>query len=964
MRKVIRFITKRLFRTIAEKISLLFSNIKYLIAKLFSSRMALVLTVLLLGFTVIMGRLFYLQIIKSDFYTENFTEKAEKTITTEAARGKIYDRNGYLLAYNEIGYNVVMTDEIPSSNTRGDTINGIIYRTIQIIEENGDRIIDDFNIELDANGNYVFKQNPVTRQVTFLINIFGGTSEEIHTKGYDRMTATELMDYLCGPKKYALDEKYTKEERVKIVTIRYALSQTAYQKYVSTTIANNINENTMAAILESTDDLRGVDVQETYKRVYNDAEYFAHIIGYTGEISESELEEYNIENDAGISYSIGDTVGKSGVEQSYDSFLQGKKGEREVFVDSTGNILETLSEVKSQSGNDLYLTIDRDLQIASYDILEKKIAACLLNKIVDYDYVATEKSGLVNIPVKDVYSQILTNIVDFNDFSDPDASEREKAALAAFTAKQASVIAWVQQELLNTNARPASELTAEEDDYLYLVYKLLVANDIIDSNLIDSTDSIYKQWTNDEVSLRMFLQHAIAENWIDVSAISTDTKYSNSDEIYQTIVDNVITMLPGTRNFSEKIYYYMIYNEQLDPFDICLMLYDQGKLEPDAAYDRLVNRMISPYTYVLEQIEDLVLTPAMLALDPCSGSLCVTDADSGDVLALVSYPTYDNNRLSGVVDSDYWYELNVNDSQPLFNYATSGLTAPGSTFKLCTSVAGLAEDYISTDTVIYDAVVFEDITPSPKCYISPASHGNENLATALRDSCNYFFFRIGYNMGLDEYGDYNSRQALDIIDDYAIQLGLGTKSGVELNEVFPRVSTTDSVRTAIGQGTNGFAVVQLARYVNTVANSGYNYQLTLIDRVIDKNGRVVLKRDPQVSNIVKLDGYEWDTIHYGMRLVVTDGTASLFFTDVDTTVAGKTGTAEEDLYRSNHAAFVGYAPYESPEISFACQIRNCDSTSYPGGVLSEVLQYYFGQTTLEEVLKAPVEDKINIFQSE
>ena len=849
---------KRLFRLIKGKIVYLFSNIRYLFSKLFSSRIALVLTVLMIGFTVILGRLFYLQIIKSDYYTENFTEKAEKTITTEAARGRIYDVNGNVLAYNEIGYNVVMTDEIPSSDTRGDTLNGIIYRTIQIIEENGDKIIEDFNIELDSSGNYVFKKDPITRQLTFLINIFGVSSDEISQKGYDKYTAQQLMDYLCGEDKYALDESYSKEDRIKIVTIRYALSQTAYQKYVSTTIANNINENTMAAILESTDDLTGVEVQETYKRVYNDAQYFAHIIGYTGEISEDELEEYNLENDAGITYSIGDTVGKSGVEQSFDSFLQGKKGERDVFVDSTGNILETISEVKSQSGNDLYLTIDRDLQIAAYDILEKKLAACLLNKIVDYDYVATEKSGYVYIPIKDVYSQILTNIVDFDDFSDEDASDREKATLAAFTAKEQSVISWVQQELMNPSAAPASELSSDQDDYLYIVYQLLVGNEIINSSLIDTEDEIYEQWTNDEVPLRVLLQHAIAENWIDVSAISSNTKYSNSDEIYQIIVDNVVSLLPESRDFSEKIYYYMIYNEELSPYDICLMLYDQEKLEPDDAYDKLVSGQISTYTYVLEEIEALVLTPAMIALDPCSGSLCITDTDSGEVRALVSYPTYDNNRLSGTVDLDYWQELNRNDSQPLFNYATSGLTAPGSTFKLCTSVAALAEDYITTDTTIYDAVVFEDITPSPKCYISPASHGNENVSTALRDSCNYFFFQIGYNMGLDEYGDYNSRQALDIIDDYAVQLGLGIKSGVELNEISPRVSTTDSVRTAIGQGTNGFAVVHLNRYVNTVANNGKNYQLTLMDKIIDKNGNVIRQNEPVITNTVKLEDYEWD----------------------------------------------------------------------------------------------------------
>lgn len=948
-----------------EKVSYIWDSIKYALIKLFSSRVALLLTVFIILFSILAGRLFYLQIIKSDYYTQNFTQKAEKVITTNAARGNIYDRNGKLLAYNEISYSVVMTDEIPKSNSRGDILNGIVYRAINIIEKYGDHIIDDFNIELNNEGEYVFKSNPVTRQMTFLINIYGLTTDEIRQGGYDRLSAEDIMAYLCGPKKYDLDEEYTREEMLKIVTVRYALSLTAYQKYVSTVIAENINENTMAAILESTEDLTGVEVQENYKRVYNYPEYFAHIIGYIGEISEEELTENNLDNPAGIQYSIGDYIGKSGVEQSFDSYLQGIKGEKRVFVDATGNILEVLDESKSSSGNDLYLTLDTDLQIAAYNILEKKLAACLINKIVNYDTEAKEKQTYVYIPIKDVYHKILTNIVDFTEFSDPDASYREKQTLMSFEEKEPEVINWISSELLNPFAEPSMNLSKEQTAYMDYVYKLLSNNGIINTSLINKNDSIYKGWEIDEtVSLREFLQHAIAENWIDVTAINATQRYSNSDEVFEAIVDNVVELLPQSREFQKLIYYYMVYSGVVTPYDICMMMYDQEKISKDALYERLSTGALDTYTYVISEIQNLVLTPAMLALDPCSGGLCMTDIDTGKVLALVSYPTFDNNKLSGSVDSQYWYELNTNDSQPLFNYATSAITAPGSTFKLCTSVAGLAEGFITPETVIHDDVEFKEISPSPKCYITPASHGDENLAGAIRDSCNYFFFQIGYDMGLDQYGEYNSAMALDIIDNYAIQLGLGVKSGVEIPEREPRVSTTDSVRTAIGQGTNGYASVHMNRYVNTIANNGNNYRLSLIDRVESSDGRVVLKVVPELTNVVELPQEDWDAIHYGMRLVTQSGTASSFFTELHTSVAGKTGTAEENKYRSNHAAFVGYAPYEDPEISFACMIRNCDSTSYPGGVLSDVLQYYYGQTTFEEVLAKPVENTIAGFHSE
>ena len=962
--QIFKAFSKYLFSFFQKKILYLFNAVKYCLIKLFSSRIALLLAVLIAGFCVIVGRLFYLQIVKSQYYTQNFTAKAEKTISVDAARGNIYDTNGNPLAYNEIGYSVVMTDEVPSGDDRGDKLNGIIYNAINIIESNGDSIIDDFNIELDDEGNYVFKEDPQTRQITFLVNIFGMTSDEIAEEGYDKYTADELMEYLCGEEKYDLDEKYTKEDCLKIVTIRYALSLTAYQKYMATTISYDINDYTMAAILESTEDLTGVEVQETYKRVYNNAKYFSHILGYTGEISEDELKEYNLENLTNITYSIGDKVGKSGIEQTYDAYLQGKKGEKKVFVDSTGKIIETISEKKSESGNDIYLTIDSELQIAAYDILEKKLAACLINKIVNYDYVATEKQNYVYIPIKDVYYQILTNIVDYNKFSDDDATSREKNTLSTFEKKRKNIMDWIEKEFLGSESTAPSELSEEQGEYIYYIYEVLTDEGILSTDLIDTEDEIYTGWINDEITFREFLQHAIAENWIDVTKINSTEKYSNSDELYEEIVNAALEKIPDNDDFIEKIYYYLIYNGDILPYDICMMLYDQEILEKDDLYTQLSEYSIDTYTFVISSIENLTLTPAMIALDPCSGALCITDSDTGDVLALVSYPSYDNNKLSGSVDSEYWYELTRNDSQPLFNYATSALTAPGSTFKLCTSVAGLAEDYIDTETAIYDAVYFDKISPSPKCYVAPASHGTETLSTALRDSCNYFYFQIGYDMSLDEYGEYNSAQGLDIISDYAVQLGLGVKSGIEITEVSPRVSTTDSVRTAIGQGTNGYAVVHLTRYVNTVANSGDNYKLTLLDHISDKEGYTVLQESAVISNKVELEQNEWDAIHTGMRLVTTSGTASSFFNDLETSVAGKTGTAEENAYRSNHAAFVGYAPYEKPEISFACQIRNCDSTSYPGGVLSEVLQYYFGETTLEEVLSKPVENNIEGFHSE
>ena len=500
---------KKRFLTIIEAI-------KDFFIKIFTSGTAIIATVFVVLFCIILARLFYLQIIKSDYYQENFNQKAEKVIYTEGARGNIYDSNGNLLAHNELSYSIVMTDEIKSSNTKGETINKIVYETIQIIESNGDSIIDDFNIEYD-NGTARFKEDPTTPMITFLCNVFGLKSTDIYSNGYDKYTAEEILDYMCSDKKFDISsETYNLEDRIKICTIRYALSLNAYQKYISTTIAENVNEYTQAAIMENRGELTGVDVQETYKRVYDQGKYYGSILGYTGYVSESELEGFN-NNDLGVEYQAGDVVGKTGIEASYDAYLKGTRGSETVFVDSKGSVLDVIDSTKSESGNDLYLTLDTDLQIAYYEILEREIAGLLVARIVNADYVSEDTDDIVYIPVKDVYYKLLTNVIEPLDFSNPDASDREQQLYSSFVNYETEVLDKLNDLLRDSESVPTNELSTEFNEYMYQMYDFLGTEGILDKDLIDTTDETYVAFSSEEISLREFLIHAISENWINVS---------------------------------------------------------------------------------------------------------------------------------------------------------------------------------------------------------------------------------------------------------------------------------------------------------------------------------------------------------------------------------------------------------------------------------------------------------------
>jgi penicillin-binding protein 2 len=924
------------------------------ILSILKSRLFVLGIIVVLLFSVLMIRIFNVQIVNGEYYLENYIQMAEREVLTSGTRGIIYDRNGEVLAYNKLAYAIEIEDDISDSTENKDKkLNEIISETINIITSNGDTLINDFPIILNTNNEFEFSVSSDNERLRFLRDIYGKkTISELDTKKETLSTSTadDVMKYLCGEKMFDISDEYDKAEQIKIAMVRYNLSLNRFQKYISTKIASNVSEETVAAIYEAQAELKGVTVSEETVRVYNDSVYFAHILGYTGTISEDQLAELNSD---GGSYISSDVVGKSGIEKEMESYLQGTKGKSTIFVDNTGRILENVSKTDAKAGNDVYLTLDAKLQKAGYTILEQKLAGILYSKIVNYDVTPSEDMKTIPIPVKDVYYQIINNnVVDLNKFGLESASDNEKNIYAKFVAKQSGVINWVYSELTTDTPEALSALPEENNTYLSYIYtKLADTEGIINKKAIDSEDEIYQKWTNETISLREFLLYAISKNWINTSKIfdSSEVKYSDTDEIYNKLVEHIYNSLPTDTGFSKKIYYYLIYSGSISGNQVCMLLYDQNVLEYDEAAYTALRSGSSAFEFIREQIKQIKITPAQLALDPCSGSLVVTDTNSGDVLALVTYPSYDNNKLSGSVDAVYWKQLNSDLSLPLYNRATQTRTAPGSTFKMLSAITGLEEGYLTPGRTITDLGEFKKITPSPKCWRYPGNHGSINVSQALEHSCNYFFYEVGYELSIDEHGGFSSDLGLSKLKKYGVQLGLTTKSGVEIEENEPLFSTDNSVRSAIGQGSNSFANIQLARYVNTVANSGHNYQLTLLNKVIDTDGNLIKQYEPTLTNTTNFSQSTWDAVHYGMRLVITGGTAKGTFNGFQINVAGKSGTAQENKLRSNHSVFVAYAPYENPEIALSVLIPNGESSGYTAEVVRDTIKYYYGLTTDEEL---------------
>ncbi len=937
----------------------MFEHIKEGLRLFFKSRLAVAALVMILLFSALLWRVFSLQIINGKEYQENYTLTIVKERTLNSTRGNIYDRNGNLLAYNELSYSVTIEDNGTYSSTRvkNESLNAEIAQLITALEKNGDSISNDFRITLNDDGTYSYNvEESSTTWKRFLADVFGENSyddlEYNKNLGFNEAEATaeQVMEYLTGESRFDIGSEYDKEMAYKITVVRFAMGQNAYQRYIATTIATNVSEETVAYISEHSSELQGVEVIDDTVRRYNDSEYFSSIIGYTGKIS---TEEYNRLSEEDDSYTLNDVVGKLGIEQYMDSGLKGEKGYEKLYVDYLGKEVEVIDHEEPTAGNNVYLSIDRDLQIAVYNLLEQEIAGILYSNIEN-------PSSDINIPITDVYFALIdNNVIDFTEFSDADASSYEKEVLQLFESRQSVVTERVRTELTGGAPTNLSAMTEEYQDYFTYIIRMLRENDILISENIDTSDEVYQAWRNGDISPQEYLNHAISQNWIDITKFSVEEKYSDSTEIYDGLCNYILEDIASDTEFSKLIYQYLIETGAVTGRQLCLILFDQGMLtynEEEIA--GLASGQTAPNAFIKEKIRTLEITPAQLALDPCSGSCVITDTKTGEVLALVSYPGYDANRLANTVDAEYFSSLQNDKSLPLYNYATQQGTAPGSTFKMVTATAGFAEGYLTTTETIQDRGQYENVSNRPRCWIYPSSHGIINVSEALRDSCNYFFYEVGYRLSTNNYAmsysDEAAQNGIERIQKYAALYGLDETTGIEIEENAPQIADDFPVMAAIGQSNNKYATVQLARYVTAVANGGTVYNYTLLSRLEDSDGNVLQNYEPGIRNTVDvLDSSEWNAIHSGMRMVAENSSE---FSGFPVQVAGKTGTAQEDLSRANHALFVGYAPYDDPEISIATRIA-FGYTSHNAAELSRnILAYYFGVEDEETLLNGQAEE--------
>ena len=325
------------------------------------------------------------------------------------------------------------------------------------------------------------------------------------------------------------------------------------------------------------------------------------------------------------------------------------------------------------------------------------------------------------------------------------------------------------------------------------------------------------------------------------------------------------------------------------------------------------------------------------------GAAAVISVGSGEVLALASYPTYDLSTFNEDYD-----EL-VNDQRlPMFNRATQGIYAPGSTFKMVTAVAALESGIITPSSIIQDRGIYTYYKdPQPMCWIysqTGSTHGRINVSQAITDSCNYFFYEVGRLTGIRT------------LDSYASQFGLGQSTGIEIGDSSGVLASPEwaeshdqewtdgqTITAAIGQSYNLFTPLQLANYVATLVSGGDHYQAHLLKNVkAYDNSRLLYMYDDKPMNTVEISDSTLSAVTRGMHELTVSGSVAYAFENCVVSAGAKTGSAQVGTDIAN-GVFVAYAPYENPEIAVAIVIEKGGSGAALANTAVEIINSWFSR---------------------
>ena len=367
------------------------------------------------------------------------------------------------------------------------------------------------------------------------------------------------------------------------------------------------------------------------------------------------------------------------------------------------------------------------------------------------------------------------------------------------------------------------------------------------------------------------------------------------------------------------------------------------QLTIDSRFQKAVDKALAEN---IDMINRVYNTGSMKA---AAGAAVVLDVKDGSVLAASNYPSFDQNLYA-----TQYSEYSADESLPLFNRALQGLYTPGSTFKPAVAIAALDTGLINQYSTVFCNGVYTFYKGySPRCTRHGHS-GNIDVVTAIKWSCNIFFYDVG------------RRTTSDVYDAYAYKMGLGTRTGVEVNEATGRLTTKNDsnytasldIQAAIGQGNTVVTPVQLATYAGTLANRGVRYRTHFVKAILDTNtGKVLQETQPEVMDVIEDRGDTFDLVRQGM-IGVSETMSGL--KNYPVTIACKTGTPQrsETYYVGStrkhytNTMMVAYGPAEDAEIALGIVIEYGGGGARAGNLVADIFDAYYamkdGSLTLDE----------------
>lgn len=929
------------------------------------NRIFVMLCGIIVLFAIIVLRLFSLQIIHGEEYEASITASVSKELPVPASRGGIYDRYGRPLAINTVAYSVQVDgsvtlelsdeerqtlstalmdwlwenghkqvnslpitlsspykftyegteEEIEKLENRWKASIGLekkqykltaeeclayLYEEYDVPESYNDQqkriylslaMSDDRNLmaltlalKLDEYGETITDELPLDTEAPYSFQFNGNANREKSWKESMLMEEEQLkygslqtLDYLRDF--FGLPEGLPNDLVRDTLGIRYSLYLKRYQQFQSVTIATDVSDKTLAYVEENQDTFPNVIIDTVSLREYPQGEYFAHIIGYIRQMTESDYALYKDEVDAEGNplYSQTDVVGQDGMEKLYEKELNGVDGKVQIEVDNQGRRMSVLDSTEPVAGKDLFLTLDSELQKVAYDTLESELRKAVLTKLTGGGKNAVSTN------------ELFTSMINVNHISAQKMLQAEDG---------------VQKEVYNKLKQTIPTFKPDQDDAVTVAKEFLIEG-------------------------------------LEKGTISTK--------------------------------------------ELILMMIEQEHLPVTDAEKADIENGASPTNLIIKKLSSGEMSPADTGLDPCTGSVFVTQVGTGEVLASVTYPSYDNNELVNTFNNSYYNDLLEDGNTPLVNRPLKQKKASGSTFKMITALAGLETGTITPETFITDKGIFKDTgVPYARCWIysnTGGTHGPVNVTHALEVSCNYFFYELAYRMGNVDNG--NSNQSITTLNEYMAAFGLNSYTGLELDEYGPTMASPsnkekavktfnpdattsqtrwtdgDTIRTAIGQSINSYTPAQITKYISTLANGGTLYKLHMVDHIQNPDGSLHSEAEEVVENVITFKEENLQAVYEGMYLVTngTRGTLRTAFNDLPVKVAAKTGTAEEDKNRSSHTWFVCFAPYDDPQIAITVMIPFGEGSGTPAPeVAKAIIREYLGldytptNTTMQTVL--------------